>query len=547
MAFPILGTPKPQFFDSSGSPLSSGTLSVLNPADDTNKASYPTYDDAEAATNANVNPVVLDARGEPPNGLWGLDSEDYKLVLKDSAGTTIWTADDITMGGNTQAGIGKILYPQTSNESTAGVTPTNYEYEPADIRRYGAVVDGSTDDYTAVNNALTAYNTVYFPEGTTVVGTTITLSENQNIVGEGWRQSEIKADTGLTTSLVIIDDRCMIKDVLLSGTGSKATSNGVKTADTAARWRLSSVTISNFVNGLNLQACWIATIDHLECRSCTDGIYVNNVDNYDDPVNAINIIGGEIAACSQSAIHFEQGAGGAFSVNNFNIYGMAIEPSGTYGAWNEDVAINSIKFDGCYFEACGAACWKQDASVGTIAFNSCLLNVFTTATDKAIDVTAGTTDAFIVTACEFDRAAGSSATEGVDFGASAVVKNAIFIGNVWDASLSLVNDMASGNHVFSIGDETHGTKFPGVDSISGGTDPNSAQWMGKETFGSADTTKAVTIATEADATYRVNVFGFDWDYGTYWITSQTTSGFTININTARGSGSREVYWQLYRR
>jgi hypothetical protein len=95
MSFPLLGSPKIQFFDSSGSPLSSGTLAVLDPADDTNKASYPTADDADAATNANVNPVVLDARGEPPNGLFGRDGEDYKLTLKDSTGTTIWTADDV--------------------------------------------------------------------------------------------------------------------------------------------------------------------------------------------------------------------------------------------------------------------------------------------------------------------------------------------------------------------------------------------------------------------------------------------------------------------
>jgi len=95
MAFPLLGSPKIQFFDSSGSPLASGTLAVLDPADDTNKASYPTADDADAATNANVNPIVLDARGEPPNGLFGRDGQSYKLTLKDSAGATIWTVDDV--------------------------------------------------------------------------------------------------------------------------------------------------------------------------------------------------------------------------------------------------------------------------------------------------------------------------------------------------------------------------------------------------------------------------------------------------------------------
>ena len=75
MAFPILGNPRPQFFDSSGSPLAAGTLAVLNPADDTNKASYPTYDDAEALTNANDNPILL--VGDGRCALWGLDGEDY--------------------------------------------------------------------------------------------------------------------------------------------------------------------------------------------------------------------------------------------------------------------------------------------------------------------------------------------------------------------------------------------------------------------------------------------------------------------------------------
>jgi len=95
MSFPILGTPKPQFFDSSGSPLVSGTLSILDPADDTNKASYPTADLADAGSTPNSNPITLDSRGEPSSGLFGRNNEDYKVVLKDSTGTTIWTQDDI--------------------------------------------------------------------------------------------------------------------------------------------------------------------------------------------------------------------------------------------------------------------------------------------------------------------------------------------------------------------------------------------------------------------------------------------------------------------
>lgn len=97
MAFPILGSPRPQFVDSSGSPYASGTLSVLEPADDTNKTYYPTADDADAGTNGSTGDITLNSSGYPGNGLYGIDDEKYKLVLKDSSGSTIWTEDDIRL------------------------------------------------------------------------------------------------------------------------------------------------------------------------------------------------------------------------------------------------------------------------------------------------------------------------------------------------------------------------------------------------------------------------------------------------------------------
>lgn len=60
-------------------------------------------------------------------------------------------------------------YAQTTAESAAGVTPVNYAYPFLDVRRYGAVGNGTTDDTAAFNAAIKAcYNT----DGAIVVAAT---------------------------------------------------------------------------------------------------------------------------------------------------------------------------------------------------------------------------------------------------------------------------------------------------------------------------------------------------------------------------------------
>jgi hypothetical protein len=177
MPYPILGTPKPAFFDSSGSPLVSGTLTIVDPSDDTNKATYPTYDDAVLLQNANANPYTLDSRGETTNEFWGLDGEDYKITLKDSTGANVWTVDDVRV---------PIILPylQTAAEVAAGVTPTDVSYPPGDVRRYGTnTTPGTTDMSTAIQAALdVAANggpQAFFPRDTYNIGTTaITPASN---------------------------------------------------------------------------------------------------------------------------------------------------------------------------------------------------------------------------------------------------------------------------------------------------------------------------------------------------------------------------------
>jgi len=85
-------TPKLQFFDLNGAPLSGGLLYTYAAGTTTPLASYTD----STGLIANTNPIVLDSRGEA--NVW-LDSASYKLALYTSVGVLIWTVDNIRVIG----------------------------------------------------------------------------------------------------------------------------------------------------------------------------------------------------------------------------------------------------------------------------------------------------------------------------------------------------------------------------------------------------------------------------------------------------------------
>ncbi len=79
---------KIQAFDDNGAVLSGGKVHFYEPGTTTNKDTYTASD----LQTANANPVILDSAGRAT--IW-LANEDYKVVLKDSSDTTIYTEDNI--------------------------------------------------------------------------------------------------------------------------------------------------------------------------------------------------------------------------------------------------------------------------------------------------------------------------------------------------------------------------------------------------------------------------------------------------------------------
>ena len=131
-------TPKLQFFDLNGAPLSGGLLYTYAAGTTTPLASYTD----STGLIANTNPIVLDSRGEA--NVW-LSGAIYKFALYTSAGVLIWTVDNI-------------------NGSTFSVN---------------AVGDGTTTAFSVVNGFTAIYiNGVYQNRNTyTVTSGTVTFSQ----------------------------------------------------------------------------------------------------------------------------------------------------------------------------------------------------------------------------------------------------------------------------------------------------------------------------------------------------------------------------------
>jgi hypothetical protein len=229
MAAPILGTPAPQFVDTNGNPLVSGKVFVYAPGTTTPRNSYPTADDADAQTNANTNPVILDGNGYAV-GLWGRDDTGYKIAVQNSAGVVQWTQDDIQIGdpglkdqlaSTSDVTLGSALVGY-KRYGAAGATGTTVYRKLRDLvlpSDFGAVGDGVADDTAALSNAL---NSGYVIDGggyTYRVTSEITVSVPCTFLGGG--NTTIIPAIGLSGSKLFAfeTDDVIVDGLIVDGTG----------------------------------------------------------------------------------------------------------------------------------------------------------------------------------------------------------------------------------------------------------------------------------------------------------------------------------------
>lgn len=120
-----------------GAVLNGGKLYFYAAGGTTPKATYPTQADQLAGTNANANPVVADAYGRFGE-IWLIPNSAYRVILKDSAGTTIYDEDD-----------------QYANQLSDDFIDQQYE-TAENPNHYGALGTGSADETADVQQAIDA-------------------------------------------------------------------------------------------------------------------------------------------------------------------------------------------------------------------------------------------------------------------------------------------------------------------------------------------------------------------------------------------------------
>ena len=233
--------PKVQFFSDTGIPLAGGLLYTYAAGTTTPQA---TFTDSAGTVN-NANPIILDSRGEAD--IW-LGSLSYKFKLCTADNVEIWTVDNINVGPFPDSIVASVIatiqaiYAASNGSSLVGYiaagtgavaqTVQSKLRQTFNIKDYGAVGDGVTDDTLAIQRTIAASDGVIIvPAGTFMVTPgAITLTAGKQLVGLNRATSILKLKTPLSGNGMInatYADDIVVENLTIDGDSLVGTKNSL--------------------------------------------------------------------------------------------------------------------------------------------------------------------------------------------------------------------------------------------------------------------------------------------------------------------------------
>lgn len=289
MASLIVGT-KFTATDSNGLPLAGGKVFTYLAGTLTPQATYTN----QGGGTPNTNPVILDASGRA--SIWLDPSLTYRIIVKNSIDVVapdgdvdnIRSADYLT--GSLAAGAGSSLvgFLQSGTGAAARTVQAKLR-DIVSVKDFGAVGDGTTDDTTAINAAITAARLVYMPPGTYKTTAAITIPDNTCLFGAGKGVTILKP-VGAYTAAVLAQGTSFaswgqgrsLRSMSIDGSGG-FTGIGLSCVNLGLRCYFGDLYILNVTGkGLYTQGCFDHTYERIESRA-NSGLGIHNFEKQTVP------------------------------------------------------------------------------------------------------------------------------------------------------------------------------------------------------------------------------------------------------------------------